>query len=462
VSDTVRLLSLNGGIAAVGAVVVAMAGVPLRARWLPTMAGLAPAAGLATCGLVATLGAMAGIDVSVRTTAILMVPALVLALAVVRRRPPTMEKLSAPRFTVPGLLLELAVLALLAVLSVQIIRVAAATRLEVWDGWAIWGPKTHALFVEGDVWGPVFGDPGYFMQHPEYPVLLPTLEALASGAIGRFDASFADVESSVALVAFGWGAWAVLRVFVVPAVAAAVALALTGSAPLIANVWANYADSVVAAFTALGLLCLVGWLTRGPTSMLVLSALSFAAAASTKREGLLFAIAAIGAALLVARAFGRTVRSVAFFAAGVLVVPVAWEVVDRLNGPDPQVVHASDLLDPGYVAHAADRIPTATARLVEEMANGWPVASLLVVIAVAAGLAARLWWDALFVVVWASLALSALVGVYFAERDPIDWLLGTSADRVISSIVLGAATVAPVLVARAWEEIRRGSGEPTA
>jgi Dolichyl-phosphate-mannose-protein mannosyltransferase len=461
VSDTVRLLALNGGIAAVGALVVALAGVPLRAGWLPTVVGLAPAAGLATCGLVATLAAMAGIDVSVRSTAILAVAALLVAWAVVRRRRPGTGELLPPRTAAAGLALEIAALALLAVLSVQIVRVAAATRFEVWDGWAIWGPKTHALFVEGDVWGPVFADREYFMQHPEYPVLLPTLEALASSAIGRFDPSLADVEASVALVAFGWGAWAILRVVVMPAIAAAVALALTGSAPLIANVSANYADSVVAAFTALGVLSLIVWLTRGSTSTLVLSGLFLAAAASTKREGLLLALAAIAAALLVARAFGRPIRSVFLFAVGALAVPIAWGVVNRLNGPDPQVIHASDLLDPGYVGNAADRIPTAATRMVEEMADGWPLASLLALIAVAAVVGARLWWDAAFVVVWGVLAFSALVGVYFVERDPIDWLLGSSADRVIFSIVLGAATVAPVLVARAWEEIRRGSRDPT-
>jgi hypothetical protein len=461
VSDTFRLLALNLGIAAVGSVVVALAGLPLRARWLPTVAGLAPAVGLAACGLVATLGAMVGIDVSVWTLAVLTGLGLVLAWAVVRRRRPSSGELRPPRSPATGRALELAVLALLAVLSVQIIRLAAATRLDAWDGWAMWGPKTHALFVEGDVWGPVFGSTEYFMQHPEYPVLLPTLEALASSAIGRFDPALADVEAAVALVAFGWATWAILRVVIMPAIAAAVALALTGSGPLIANATENYADSVVAAFTALGLLCLMVWLTKGSTSTLVLSGLFLAATASTKREGLLFALAAVGAALLVARAFGRSVRTVALLAAGVLAVPITWMVVDRLNGPGPKSVDTRALLDPGHVAGTADRIPTAATRLVDEIAEGWPLASLLAVVAVAAVLGARLWWEALFVVVWASLAFSALVGVYFATRDPIDWLLATSADRVIFSIVLGAATVAPVLIARAWNEMARGPDEPT-
>jgi hypothetical protein len=401
---------------------------------------------------------MVGIDVSVATAAILSVAALVVAWALLRRRTRDNGELAPPRSGAIGRALELGGLALLAVLSLQIVRLGAATELDAWDGWAMWGPKAHALFVEGDVWGPVFSDQSYFMQHPEYPVLLPALEALAADAIGRFDPSFADVEASVVLVAFGLAVWAVLRVVVLPAVAVTVALGLTASTPLISNVEDNYADTVVAAFTALGLLCLIIWLTKGSTSTLVLAALFLAAAASTKREGLLFALAAVCTALLVVRAFGRPVRSVVLFAAGVVAIPAAWAVVDRLNGPGPKNVNTSALRDPDYLVDTADRIPMAAARLVEEIAEGWPLASLLVAVAVAAAVGARLWWDAVFVVVWSALAFAALVWVYFAARDPVDWLLGTSADRVIFSIVLGAATVAPVLVARAWDAISRSPG----
>ena len=81
----------------------------------------------------------------------------------------------------------------------------------------------------------------------------------------------------------------------------------------------------------------------------------------------------------------------------------------------------------------------------------WPLASVGVILAVAAGCIARLWPSVLFVVLWGALAYAALVGVYFASTAPIDWYLTTSADRVIISIVLGLATVAPVLAVHAWE-----------
>jgi hypothetical protein len=114
-------------------------------------------------------------------------------------------------------------------------------------------------------------------------------------------------------------------------------------------------------------------------------------------------------------------------------------------------IDGSVLTDPGAAVDAANHIPTAAGRLMSVIADGWPLASVGAVMAIAAGFIARLWWSALFVVLWGALAFAALVGVYFASIAPIDWYLKFSADRVVFSIVLGLATVAPVLAAQAWE-----------
>ncbi len=395
---------------------------------------------------------MVGIDVGVVTAAVLVAVALLVTWAALRSRRPTVAPLAPPS---PSAWLarvaEVVCLAGLAVVSLGILRLVAATRLDQWDGWAMWGPKAHALFVEGDAWGPVFREPAYLMQHVEYPLLLPALEALSSDSIGRFDPVLVDIEAAVVLASFGWAAWAMLRLVVAPSVAAAVALVLTASAPLVANVVGNYADAVVASFTALGLLGLFVWLTKGATTMLVLGTVFFSAGASTKSEGLLFAVCAIVAAFAVARGFGRSLRTTATFAIGVLAVPIAWMVVDRLNGPGGENIRPGAFTDPGHIADSAHRIPTAAGRLVEEIADGWALAALGVLGAVAAACLARLWWHALFVALWAALGLGLLVGVYYSYNAPLDWLLGTSADRVVLSLVLGLATIAPALVAPAWD-----------
>ena len=83
----------------------------------------------------------------------------------------------------------------------------------------------------------------------------------------------------------------------------------------------------------------------------------------------------------------------------------------------------------------------------------WPLASVGVVLAVAAGCIARLWSSVLFVVLWGALAYAGAGRRLLRSTPPIDWYLTTSADRVVFSIVLGLATVAPVLAVHAWERM---------
>ena len=213
---------------------------------------------------------------------------------------------------------------------------------------------------------------------------------------------------------------------------------------------------MLAAFTALGVLCLLVWLIRDAGAMLVLAALFLGAAASTKAEGLLFAVAAIAAAVATARGFGRKLKKSAIaFGAGVLAVPAAWALVDRINGPGAKNIEPLAFVDPREILDTAHRIPTATSTLIDQITGGWPLVSVAVVLAVGAACAARLWWQAAFVGLWAGLALGALVGVYYASAAPIDWQLATSADRVVLSIVLAAATMASVLAGQVWERIVR-------
>jgi hypothetical protein len=454
VSDAVRLLALNVGFAVVGLLIVRFAGVPGGRGWRASVVGLSPAVGLAACGLVAALCAMTGLGVGLLSTAVVVVGALAATSLLLRGRRPSRGSLAPPPAEgLAGRSVELVALVLLGALSVAILRLYAATGLAQWDGWAMWGPKAHALYVEGDVWGPAFRDPAYLMQHQEYPILFPSLEALSADSLGRFDPTLIDIESGVILVAFGWGAWAVLRLVTAPWLAAAVALALTGSVHLIDNGATNYADTAVASFTALGLLCAFVWLSRGATATLVLSAVFFAAAAATKAEGLLFAFAAITSLLATARGFGRARRPVAWFAGVVLVVPAVWAIVDRLNGPGAKNVDRAVFTDPGAMVDAAGRIPEAAWRLLSESWDGWSLACLFVAAAVAAACLVRLWWHLAFLALWGVLALVALVGVYYASVSPIDWLLTTSADRVVFSVVLGLATCAPVLVSGAWKAV---------
>ena len=280
------------------------------------------------------------------------------------------------------------------------------------------------------------------------PIFLPALDALSAEALGRFDPRLIDVEAAVVLVAFGAAVWALLRLVVPPAAAAAVAFALTGSAPLAVNAGANYADAVLAVFTALGLVLLFLWLTRDGTTWLALAALFFGTAAVTKSEGLLFAVAAIVAALVVAPRFERSRRLVGAFALGCLAPAAVWSVVDRLNGPGPDNLDLGRLAEPGVLV---ERVPPAIDAMAGELATGWPLALVALAVTLLAAAFTRTWRGAVFVLAWAGLSFGALVAVYAFSTNPIDWHLGTSADRVVFSIALGVATVAPILAALAVE-----------
>lgn len=448
-SDLARLLLLTVAFAGAGAAAVVLAGIPTRRAWLPTVAGLSPAVGIALCGMVSTLGAMIGIDAGLATTAVLALVTLFVAGLALRSRPGLGDLRAPSPAGTPARILELTLLIGLAVLSVRILRLAAASALDQWDGWAMWGPKAHALYVEGDVWGSVFRDPAYLMQHQEYPILLPALEALTARALGRFDPALIDIAAAAVLVAFGWAAWALLRLVIRGPAAAAVALALTGWTPLIANATANYADTVVAAFGALGIVCLFVWLTSGAVAVLLLSGVFLAATVLTKAEGLLFVVCALVAAAAVARGFGRSIRSTGIMGGCVVAVAASWAVVDRLNGPGADNVEARAFVDPRYMVDAAGRIRESSGTLLDEAVTGWPLASVAIVLALTVACLARAWWHALFVGLWAALAFSSLIVVYYASTAPADWLLTWSADRVVFTLVLVLTTVAPVLVAPA-------------
>jgi hypothetical protein len=103
---------------------------------------------------------------------------------------------------------------------------------------------------------------------------------------------------------------------------------------------------------------------------------------------------------------------------------------------------------------AAGRIPESAGTLLDEIGTGWPLASLAVVLALAVACLARAWWHALFVGLWAALTFSTLVVVYYSSTAPADWLLTTSADRVVFTLVLALATVVPLLVAPALGSAR--------
>jgi hypothetical protein len=467
VSDALRLVALGVTVAGLGLVLQAAFGLALRGRGLVTALGLAPGAGLALCGLVATILAL--VAVPVRLATVLPAAAVVVGVVLAARRSRPRSDVPAARRLDGRAMLVVEVLCVLGMLAVAVIafRLFLITPLDSWDGWAIWGTHAHAIYVDRGIGGAVFHDPIYRGLHPEYPVLYPSLEALASDAIGRFDVGLLHAAPAALLCSVALGAWGLLRGVVPGAVAAATGLAAFALTPVVWNLLGNYADGAVAGFTALGLLALAVWLRAGAGWAVANATLFLAAAGLTKAEGLLFTIAALAAAAAAAGRAGRPRRALLSVSTLALAPAVLWHVAGRTDHRN-RAYDFGSLLDPGLASFHVHRISDAgdaMARTVAHSGSRWPVGIALAIVAVAACLLARVDWPALFVAVYVGVSCAGLLLTYASAADDLEWLVGTSVDRVVQPVVMGPVLLAPLL---AWlaigahfrESSAGDSGEP--
>jgi hypothetical protein len=204
-----------------------------------------------------------------------------------------------------------------------------------------------------------------------------------------------------------------------------------------------YADIPLALLAAAGLAALARWLLTREPFLLGLATLLFAASALTKNEALLF----VGAAYVAALAADlRRWRPLVLSALVVEAALLPWQVYGKLEDIHSDSAVAAgvrlDNIHPGV-------IPIAFRRLVSEslVPAHWALLGplFLVALAVAALRRSRI---ALFAGVWSLLSLVALTWIYVASPYEYSQYLDSSSDRVVSTLVLGAAALVPVLVGR--------------
>jgi hypothetical protein len=202
----------------------------------------------------------------------------------------------------------------------------------------------------------------------------------------------------------------------------------------------GYADIPLALLVAVGLAAAGRWLLTGERFLLELATLLFAAAALTKNEGLLFVAAAYVALLAADR---RRWRPLLVSALVVEALLLPWQLYVRLHGITSDSVFAAGLrfadVHPGIA-------PIALRRLLTESFSPSHWALLLPFFLVALLLArGRI---AVFAGVWTLVSLAALTWIYVSAHVEFSEYLDSSADRVVSSLVLGAAALVPLLVGR--------------
>jgi len=349
-----------------------------------------------------------------------------------------------PRRPLPRL--AITVLALLVAFGALGLLVALVHPYTVWDSWSIYGRKAIALANAGRLDVGFFSNPNYSFMHPDYPLLLPVLEAIEM----KFGAS----RDGVGVVALPWllfvaYAWTVVFVGVrvlhsrwAPVVVMALVLVPGGYTQALNG----YADVPMAVFLGAGVLVAACWLRGGADGLLAAAALLLAAAASTKNEGLL--AAGIVLALLIALGPGRRRQAAlaALFVAVSVAIWRAWVVRHGIHGDVP----FSRGLHPGYLADHGSRGRSAVTTLGSDaFSSQWTLILPAGIVAVCAGLSARTTRTvALFHALVGVGYFAALVWIYWISGNSLEWYLSSSGGRTVTPLAFVAISAVAHLSAR--------------
>jgi hypothetical protein len=451
------------GVAGTG-ILVAFRVVPVRASSMVAAFGLAYLTGAAIVPLVLTVLLVIGIPFNLATYAVVTLACIGIGLWFGRKRagdrppaPPPWWKQSwrtwsAEVWIVAAFVLFFGGFAVVGMLT------AWRVPLIGWDAWGFYARKAQMLSAHDSLIPEFWGSPNYAFIHPDYPLQVPVFEALHFRAAGNFDTQAVDRHLWLLLVGFVWGAAYLLRDRVRPIVWAPLLL-LAALAP---GVWeqllTGFADVPMAIFAGMGAIALALWLDqargrerdpgerdpgereRGPGAgggFLALAAVMLAAAANTKNEGLMVAVAlllVVGAIVLARRLRVRDFL-LACGAVGVSVIPWhLWMSANEVKSDLP----VSKGLDPGYMLGRTSRIWPSFRTLGHELADQgrWlyllPLAILVVAAALISGTARRVaaFYAAAFLIVCAG-----FIWTYWLSPYPIGWHLETSAGRVITVLL---------------------------
>jgi hypothetical protein len=343
-------------------------------------------------------------------------------------------------------------LALAFVLLAHVTHMLETRPLYEWDGWAIWATKARALYELGGAYGPVF------TTYPpvQHPLLLPALEAIDFHALGLFDGTLLHVQLGLLGFGFAVALWTLLRERVPAALAGLGVLAIVSATAFVKQLSTNYADVPLALFVALGAVCLARWLAEGDTTLLPVAAVFLGAATLTKPEGLLFALAAVIAALI---AGGRArLRGTLLTGLAVAFILLPWRIftsVHHLKNPEYSLGNA---VSPGYLVDHADRLG-ATLRSVAGHAFSfdWGLLVPLGLAAIVVALLTERTRLAVFATLWTLLSFGGIVLVFWISVVPVELTLRWAAYRTVASLVIGLAALAPLLAGDAWNTSRRRS-----
>jgi hypothetical protein len=266
------------------------------------------------------------------------------------------------RWTRPSLVAVAGGAALVALL-VEYGRAFAAAPLNRYDAWAIWALKGHALYAFGWADPAVFAGDAYRFANLDYPLALPSLEAIDFRAMAAFDTRLVHLQFLLLLVAALAALGALLRDRVPALILWPALLALAAAPAVFDQLLTAYADVPLALTVAVGVAAAGRWLVTDERPALAVAAVAFAAALLTKNEGLLFVLAAF-AGLLAAAPTRWGALAVAAAADVLLLVP--WRVYTAVYGLHNKDYNLTDSFDLHHIAGRLGVAPIAFRTLAGE------------------------------------------------------------------------------------------------
>jgi len=443
------LLGANALIVCVGLGILPWLGVARSWRELLSRCGLAYLCGLVATGILAAHLAL--LHVSFGWPALALAAAVSVMSGVWHLRGSERPVWTRPRWPAVG------AAAALAALLAEYARAFAVAPLNRYDAWAIWALKGHALYAFGWADPAVFAGSEYRFANLDYPLLLPSLEALDFHAMGAFDTRLVHVQFVLLLVA----ALAALGTVLAGRVSALVLWLLLGAVALAPAVFDQlltaYADLPLALVFAVGVAAAARWLVTDERWSLAVATLCFAGALLLKNEGALFVAAAFAG--LFAAAYGRW-RTLAVALAVDVLLLLPWKLYVRAHDLRDINYSLGDTFDVHHVSGRLGVGPIAFRTLGREMADPrqWgllaPLFVVLLVFAAARGARSL----ALFGAVTVLLSWLALSWIYVISQFEYSSYLDSTKSRVVASVVLAAAALIPLLAsARGRDRPRRGA-----
>jgi len=305
--------------------------------------------------------------------------------------------------------------------------------LNEWDAVMLWMFKGKAFYLDRGV-APYLARAHEFLGNPAYPLLIPLYTTFLYLWLGETADHAAKLVSPCFFAALAAGFYYFLRRWGSRPVALAFTAMLMGlyMVDFVAFHYAGYADTALTAAVLLGAGFLYSWLREGDYRDFALAVLSASIAAWTKNEGLFF-LAGLGgfaaARLLCQRTWSWRYWTTLAALPGLAVLP--WSLARSLYGVRRPGQLSAEIVQ----TNLASYWPTLKALVEHAFAPpvfqlAFPFALLAVILYRRAGLDWRfLTLPALMV--W---QLAGATLVYVTGPVNLQWMIGSSLDRVLSQV----------------------------